>query len=180
MTTVAWDGRYLAADGRACDENGVMHSQVVDKMRLMQHGDGGWVVACAAGVRQEADEYFDWLEDGEGDQKREWPFPTAKGEWETEALEMRIILEREGPRVSDLRGRSTRGKLGNVGDSGDVRQHRALGSGAHFALGAMAAGADARRAVLIASQFDTGTGGRIQFVDTTKPQDGVMTYEVPE
>jgi hypothetical protein len=37
----------------------------------------------------------------------------------------------------------------------------AAGSGQDFALGAMAAGADARRAVEIAIQFDTQSGGRV-------------------
>ena len=43
----------------------------------------------------------------------------------------------------------------------------ALGSGADFALGAMAMGADARAAVRVASQFDPHTGGGGDAVDCT-------------
>jgi len=40
----------------------------------------------------------------------------------------------------------------------------AIGNGTDFALGAMAAGADAKQAVKIAMKFDTATGGRVQTV----------------
>lgn len=37
----------------------------------------------------------------------------------------------------------------------------AIGSGAHLAIGAMAMGADARKAVQVAAKFDMHTGGKI-------------------
>lgn len=37
----------------------------------------------------------------------------------------------------------------------------AIGSGAHLAIGALAMGADAKRAVQVAAKFDVHTGGRI-------------------
>jgi 20S proteasome alpha/beta subunit len=44
----------------------------------------------------------------------------------------------------------------------------AIGSGTPFALGAMAAGKDAKDAVAIAAKFDSGTGKEITVVNTRK------------
>lgn len=43
----------------------------------------------------------------------------------------------------------------------------ALGSGYQIAMGAMALGADPRRAVAVAIDFDTGSGGQIQVLSLT-------------
>ena len=41
-------------------------------------------------------------------------------------------------------------------------EHYAIGSGAHFALGALSMGATAKQAVEIAITYDAGSGGKIQ------------------
>jgi hypothetical protein len=50
----------------------------------------------------------------------------------------------------------------------------ALGSGGDYALGAIAAGADARRAIEIAAIYDRSTGGEIQVVNITQALTGEL------
>lgn len=47
-----------------------------------------------------------------------------------------------------------------------IKKPYAVGSGGHYAMGAMAAGADARGAVKIARKLDDATGGRIMTLKT--------------
>lgn len=47
----------------------------------------------------------------------------------------------------------------------------AVGSGAEFAIGAMAAGTTAAKAVIIAARFDTATGGGVQEFNYRTPPD---------
>lgn len=44
----------------------------------------------------------------------------------------------------------------------------AVGSGAEFAMGAMAAGVSAKIAIGIAAQYDVGTGGKVQVIQRTE------------
>lgn len=59
--------------------------------------------------------------------------------------------------------------------------YHAIGSGYKYALGAMADGATAERAVIAASKHDGHTGGDVQVVQTTKPfvPSGVYFHGVP-
>ncbi|NKX37344.1 peptidase S14 [Rhodobacteraceae bacterium R_SAG4] len=58
----------------------------------------------------------------------------------------------------------------------------AIGSGAEYALGAMAMGADAARAVQVAAEFDVWTGGVVQHVCAfpEEPDDKALNIEVIE
>jgi len=137
MTTVAWDGRSLAADSQiTCDFKTNGHS----KFFRFRDGSVGAFAGTWSRV-QEAMRVLDGLQDG----------PAAEG-WSA-------IVIRPGGRVEYLE------------DDGCVLDITsipfALGSGAHFALAAMACGKTAQEAVYLASTFDAHTGGPVEDVRAT-------------
>lgn len=67
--------------------------------------------------------------------------------------------------VIDQKGRVTEYTEGMLPCDLGKKEFYAVGSGWHFAMGAMAAGASAIEAVKIAARFDTNTGGRIRSVE---------------
>jgi hypothetical protein len=194
VTTIAWDGRVLAADGKSVSESGCIRTLRARKLRLIMPERPGLrpfrrsnlvtaeaTVVASTGVREEADAYMDWLERVDGDPDAKWLFPTGKGEWETDGVEIRCAVEFDGEimtsRPVTLKGRSPTGRLVEIGDPGDHVRPWSMGSGSTFAEGAMAAGAGAVKAVMIASRLDCNTGGVILYVDTYRLDLGVQTAE---
>ncbi len=135
MTTIAWDGRTLAAD-RQSSNDGCRMGQAT-KLRRM--ADGRLVAAAGAATRCTL--YLTWLED------QSQPRPPWQDDTETSVHALEVLLDGTVLRHEEH------------GAYALDAPHIALGSGAPYALAAMACGRDAADAVRIASQFDVWTGG---------------------
>jgi ATP-dependent protease HslVU (ClpYQ) peptidase subunit len=145
MTTIAWDGRTLAADRRA-HGSGFMYA--VTKIRRTPDGRLIGVAGNVSAVMA----MLDWLEGGaEG----EPPLPLTSDAW------------------SDMIEIDAGGAAYLWGDHGRYRIHdkiAAIGSGMPYALGAMACGRCARSAILVAARFDPGTGTPIDTLSLKPPR----------
>ena len=136
MTTIAWDGKTLAADRR--QTLGSNEPQTTTK--IAAYGD---YFMGASGGTAAAKAMLDWAIRG----CRAGEFPTGQSgdDWaRTVVINTKTRNVHIYERVSIPIQISTR--------------FYATGSGCEYALGAMAAGADARQAVLIAARFDMYTG----------------------
>lgn len=131
MTTIAWDGKTLAADKQTT--HGGTPSLTTKVYEAISPEGKRWIYACS----------------GRTDECQEFT--------------RRVSAGREMPAFSDINVLAIdhHGQVwmfhGTFWERKHVQQW-AAGSGADYALGAMAAGADARRAVEIASTLDINTG----------------------
>jgi ATP-dependent protease HslVU (ClpYQ) peptidase subunit len=144
VTTIAYDGRYVAGDGRS-ELYDIIVSDTSEKIRV----HNGRVYAFA-GTPQMYSLVAAWL--GE----RDWsvPAPTApEGKWQ--AL---IFSAREGKIIAEYAGQEVPYPI-------EMQEPLALGSGCQFAMAIMTAGGTARRAVEIACRLDPWSGGSIQVVN---------------
>ena len=181
VTTIAWDGRMLATDGRCVSASDRILSQKVAKIQLSGELRPGETVIVSAGAGDLGDleEYFDWMRDS---RTGEWPFPKGKDEWNAEICELEVkipgVSTLEGSRLRtshDLRFKfTTRDSKGRV-DHGCEAPY-AMGSGGSYALGAMASGLSAPEAVAIACRYDVFSGGCISFFDTQTAAAGIQTW----
>jgi len=136
MTTVAWDGKTLAADSQVtignCRGSGT---------KLVSNERG--YIAAGAGMLGDVLPWLHWVAGGMDEDER----PTGLGE-----DSVLIIVP---PRGAPLwfAGTHIPTKL--------PRHKFAIGSGSDFAMGAMAAGADAIDAVKIAADHDVYTGRKV-------------------
>ena len=137
MTCIAWDGRTLAADkqGTQCD----MRITVTKITRLTSGALVAWTGTIEQGI-----ELARWYEDGADPGK--WPSYQATDEW------ARLIVVEKGKAYTYEK----RPIPQLVEDP-----FQAWGSGRDFAMGAMGMGADARKAVEVASIFSTTCGGGV-------------------
>ena len=141
MTTVAYDGKTLAADRRM---NGW---EVVGK--IFPLGDGRYF--SGAGAYDDIAEVAAWI--AGGCKKSSKP---DVSEDEKDDNSCYVIASPEGlwwvstPHLRQIKSNNT---------------IYATGTGAAYALGAMAMGASAKRAVEIASQFDPQTGSGVDVVN---------------
>lgn len=132
VTTIAWDGKTLAADSRIT--SGGLPSYVTKAWRLPD----GRLLGCA-GSMASAHAVYRWLAEG-GDK------PSAPKDFTA----MRITNRIDGPHI----------EIADEGMD-FYRIHAAkwaIGSGRDFAIAVMALGRSAREAVEIAAQFDIYTG----------------------
>lgn len=143
MTTVAFDGKTLAADRRM---GGYMNVGKIFKLP-----DGS--LLAGAGYYDQIVEVATWLTLGRDEAQRPglpdgresefiWITPKGVAHWLT------------WPWLRPVR----------INEA-----FAAAGSGSQFALGAMAAGASAKRAVEIASKYDEATGKGVDVVEIVKP-----------
>lgn len=132
MTTIAWDGKTLAADSLAHGEFKLR----VCKLHRLASGE----IFGAAGSCQEILAVLAWLHGG-GDKPLD-----------LECFEGLIVAPSGGAEV--LGTRLMRNPV--------LDPFYALGSGAPFAIAAMACGKTAAEAVRVAIRFDPGSGGRVQ------------------
>lgn len=130
MSTVAWDGRSLAADRQCC---GGFKARTTKVWRLP---DGS--LFGGAGIIEQILAVRAWLEEG-GDKP--------------ERLDDFSGILIESGRAYRLEEKLIRDRI--------VERCHAVGSGAPFAITAMALGKTAREAVLIAARFDPRTGGGV-------------------
>ena len=134
MTTIAWDGRTLAADRQATVGNAVF---MVNKL----HRHDGWLLAYC-GDSDAGEEVLAWFKAG------------AKPE---DFPERQRHDDRFAPLVAIRAGEILRYER----TPHPIRyppQKFAMGSGRDFALAAMHCGKSAAEAVEVAAMFDPGTG----------------------
>ena len=134
MTTIAWDGRTLAAD-RRCTVAGFTFD--VSKMRRTADGR----LLGLAGDFRSGQRWLDWLEKPDG---ARGPMPAS---------------DKEAPMVLEVRrnGRCYRMCGGSFVEVCGPEFH-AIGSGRDFAIAGMALGLTAIDAVKLAHRFDCYTG----------------------
>jgi hypothetical protein len=141
MSIVVWDGKTLAADMQATCADARFK---VSKMRRL---DDGTVLAWA-GHQDGGLAMARWYETGADPNKLP---PCQKDEW------TRLIVVQPGGKVVFYE------QFGYPIEVLDCPA--AWGSGRDFALGALAMGADARRAVEIACQFNINCGMGVEAID---------------
>lgn len=139
MTTIAWDGATVAADGKAVTGNGNVIT--LRERKLMVNGR---VVYALTGAAWMFDALVAWAR-STGDEP-----PKCEEEWTLIEFDgvVRFTSEKMAPHWVTVE-----------------RAPWAWGSGTDLAIGAMLAGASARRAVEIACQVDNGSGGTITEID---------------
>lgn len=139
MTVIAFDGKILAADRQATLGDRRVTVSKIFKIRKA-------IVACS-GALPYCLSLVDWYRGG-ADQKE---FPEYKGEDEWGCL----VVYDKGIKYYESRPFPI------------ILQDpfAAWGSGGSYAMGAMAMGADARRAVEVAIRFDTGCGNGVEWFE---------------
>lgn len=135
MTTIAWDGKILAADRQT--NHGDLR-QLTQKIAVIN----GSLVA-GAGAVPDILELQEWLRRGAN--PSEFPSPQRDDETRTHA----IVVPPKGPAVL---------YMGGTIPSPVYGRFWALGSGRDFAMMAMHLGKSALQAVLLAQKFDTASG----------------------
>ena len=157
MTTIAWDGKTLAADRLAItSNNGFLAVPKIHKFHLAT----GTLLFAGAGSLDAVLAMYYWVQEG---CRRDYYPPSQTGsDW------AEILVVHEKPQGVCGYQKKT-GHLFVYMQSpfpliADINQY-ALGSGARYAVGAMSAGASAENAVLIASRFDKGTGDQVETLD---------------
>ena len=136
MTVIAWDGKTLAADKQATQSD--MRRAVKKILKIKGNLLG------ASGDWDRAQEMFDWFAQGADREKYPW-FQKEDDKWVGMLVitpDRRILKYERSPIPIDF----------------SLEGVYAFGSGRDYAYGAMAMGANARKAVLIASRYDTGCG----------------------
>jgi ATP-dependent protease HslVU (ClpYQ) peptidase subunit len=143
MTTIAWDGRYLAADGQRTFGDriaGTDFRKIVVK---------GVFIYAFTGMTPMMDVMIAWHQEGADPEKLPLGWDKDEGGWTL------VVVDGNG--------------LGKYSDGCPYLERLpapwAFGAGQEYAIGAMRAGADARRAIEIVSEICYHTGGTIQVVD---------------
>jgi len=139
MTIVAFDGKTIAADGLASD-GGIVASKDVQKLAVVDN-----CVIGSGGCHWSALKFIDWWKKGKVD-----PYPVLD-----EAF-CALVVHSDGN--AELYGCKF-----DVGIPLGQRPY-VIGCGRDIARGAMAMGADAKRAVEICCELDTACGGDIMVV----------------
>lgn len=160
MTTIAWDGRTLAADSRATESDG---SARTDRFVKLYRVDSkvapvlGEALFAAAGCEFAGELFRRWLERG------------GECDLVTRGVEEN---EEEGSPIDALivhvSGVYTANHLGVLLPIRD--RFWAHGTGRQGALAAMYCGRDARAAVKVAALLDNNTGGRVVSMQLTGPR----------
>lgn len=135
MTVIAWDGKSIAADKQGTS-GGI--SATVSKTRKLKNGE----VLTGYGYLSEVYALMRWYEAGAV--KEDWPAFQTKEDWSGLIImkpDGKIIHYEYMPHPHVLKERIY-----------------AWGGGSELALGALAAGATAKEAVLIASKYQIGCG----------------------
>ena len=142
MTTIAWDGRYLAADKMTVNNGLARTTTKIWRVGDLLVGVSGNLDAGMAMKR--------WIENGE--KPEDFPESQKKSDTYTPTCVIRnkeywVYESTPYPfRIED--------------------DFAAMGSGRDFALMAMHYGEPAKNAVLMASKFDVGTGSVVDVLDS--------------
>jgi len=143
MTTIACDGKFLVSDSRTVF--GTMPARRPAQKLLVRDG----AVYAVSGLDGIIGTLADWYVSGAD--------PRNVPQAPTQGWEMYVVTRKGTVRLSHTAPYAAR-----------VDRVWSTGSGQDYALGAMHAGADARRAVKISSKLDVYTGGPIQVIDLAK------------
>lgn len=142
MSVIAWDGRTIAAD---CQGTGSDMRVRLSKMRRLDDGTIlAWTGEQGPGLAMAR-----WYENGA--KPEQWPASQNKDDWSR-----LIVLPLNGKPYSYERYPE------QIEFFDDLQ---AWGAGRDFALGAMAMGADARKAVEVASRFSAVCGFGVEAYD---------------
>lgn len=136
MTTIAWDGKTLAADRRATWGGTPV---VVTKAARIKAPDGLWWLVGTSGHSAQCEAAMRWMAGRAGK-------PDDLNDCSRIAVSPRGDVWHATGVLWSLIG----------------RRAWAIGSGSDYALGAMAAGATAKQAVRIAARLDVSTGNGVQ------------------
>ena len=148
MTTVCWDGRSMAADKQSTLGNTPIPVVTPKIRRMIFNGESA--IAGYSGTCTYAEAVLLWIEQGCQGIK-----PDKEKEDDSCSL---MVATRHG--VTYFGDRFIGDDLGNV--------QWAIGSGCDYALGAMGAGASAKRAIEVATRFDIQTGMGIDVLTLRK------------
>lgn len=140
MTTIATDGKVIAADSRGVSDF-ILQGNINKVFRLK---DGS--IAAFAGHSLCYSAAIEWLNGGEKPNFKDAEFYA-------------LILDSDGVWYVDDNYHKER-----------MPAPYAIGSGCKFAMAAMLAGASPKEAVRIASKLDENTGGRIRVMEYAKQQ----------
>ena len=145
MTTIAYDGNIIAADGQVTDDDTITDTEVIKLYNFVTEG-GADVVVAYTGALEGKTRFESWascqaISDSQEDL---WAELELEGlVFEALVVGKNCLSFEEGRHPSLCHGA------------------QALGNGAKFALAAMKCGKNAIEAVEIASQLDIYTGGKI-------------------
>ncbi|WP_028449689.1 hypothetical protein [Chitinibacter tainanensis] len=148
MTTVAWDGKTLAADRQVTYGN-----QRFEIKKLFVIGDGKLLMA-GAGTADDLKLFASWLEDSFADNE--------------------LLFGGETPEIDDLQAIVINTQTGESYLYGEklvpieIKAPFAIGSGGDFAMAAMKLGKSAKEAVELASEIDIFSGFGVDYVDVNK------------
>lgn len=141
MTTIAFDGRTVAAD-RQMTIGGTAVKSPFAKISRVKYEGAKSVVGFSSGNVCHVAPVIDWMHRG-------CPNDDTKPDIHTEGKDFSLMLV-------NAAGVFYATESLNLIPIGNIPW--AIGSGADFALGAMAAGASAKRAILLTMDLDTSTG----------------------
>jgi ATP-dependent protease HslVU (ClpYQ) peptidase subunit len=150
MTVIAWDGKTLASDKQAT-EGGTRHTTT--KIKRIEKGKFKGYLMAGAGCTSQANQMMAWFELGADPSV----FPKYQ---DTDDLSAQLLVI--APTKEILRFDF------NPLPSVFFDEVYAMGNGREVALGAMAMGADAKRAVEVASGICEGCGQGVDFLDLKK------------
>lgn len=140
MTTIAYDGRYIAVDSRLTEDNRICHD---DFNKVVESNDYYFFMAGNLALYTH---FTNCFIDGT-------------------LFEKKGSVQAVGYRKKDKKVFDIRSNEGQI-DMCEINYKEALGSGMHYAIAAMDLGSSAVQAVKIASKRDTYTGGKIRCFDT--------------
>jgi hypothetical protein len=166
MTTIAFDGRYVAADTLMTFGNGSINQLPARKLVVR---DGHVFASTGRIINGLRDRFVDWWFTPAitGAERSTMP---DHGAADAATVGSLIIV------LPDLRCGCVSYTQPDFLETGPIS---AWGSGEDYALGAIEAGANAMEAVLIAMRHDINTGGEVEFVDTHDLDSGVQRYCQP-
>jgi len=134
MTTIAFDGQSLAADGRVMSGDMIVTNTAT---KIFKHGTK---LIAGSGSPAHIKQFFDWYKYQQNSNYKD--------------IDINVIV------CDILTGIAY--FYDSDGFVGPIDDTLALGSGREYAAGAISQGATARQAVEIASKFDPYTGGKIE------------------
>ena len=164
MTTIVWDGKTLAADGRMTCGNQISEEDrkkiVIDTQSQVR---GATVICYAmAGQADMVDRLGEWIEAGCPHTTDGIPVDWGKAEFEA------IIITTEAAYLYNTYS----------GDLLEINHSTVLGSGGEFAQTALHMGKDAKASVKIAAQMDLFSGGIGTFINCRTKKLALKEFEV--
>lgn len=150
MTTVAFDGRYVAADGRSTMGNMVVGKEVqkIFPLDFVYNGVSQKAAVVGAGCQESVHIMVEFIKNND------LAITELAPDVDPEEFELILVL-------NDGRAMNLGAKLTPF----PCEVPFAIGSGAQFALGALHSGQSAKQAVDLATTLDAFSGGQVQVFD---------------